>query len=213
MMQQAVAHLGFVNVTRLRIVNLECVIRSVTVGFIGKLAVKREDVARKIQGKNCDIFALPLSAQKFAPRGKQIFHGNDIMVNMARPHSSLSLSLDKASILVRIKEGYLFWMNLVPHIAKGARYTLGARIENKFLDLLELSYAAYFTEKEKKAEKIAECIFITDTLKFLVSVAWEGKVISDQQCEGIAIKLEEIGKMLGGWKKSLNNPEKKNRTL
>ena len=104
-------------------------------------------------------------------------------------------------------------MNLVPHIAKGARYTLGARIENKFLDLLELSYAAYFTEKEKKAEKIAECIFITDTLKFLVSVAWEGKVISDQQCEGIAVKLEEIGKMLGGWKKSLGNPEKKNRTL
>lgn len=107
----------------------------------------------------------------------------------------------------------MFWMNLVPHIAKSARYTLGARIENKFLDLLELSYAAYFTEKEKKAEKITECIFITDTLKFLVSVAWEGRVISDQQCEGIAIKLEEIGKMLGGWKKSLGDPKKKNRTL
>ncbi|MGB7957934.1 MAG: four helix bundle protein [Minisyncoccia bacterium] len=104
-------------------------------------------------------------------------------------------------------------MNLVPHIAKGARYTLGARIENKFLDLLELSYAAYFTAKEKKAEKITECIFITDTLKFLVSVAWEGKVISNQQCEGVATKLEEIGKMLGGWRKSLDNPEKKNRTL
>ena len=103
-------------------------------------------------------------------------------------------------------------MNLVPHIAKGARYTLGARIENKFLDLLELSYAAYFTERDKKAEKIAECIFVTDTLKFLVSVAWEGKFISDKQCEEIAVKLEEIGKMLGGWKKSLDNPEKKNRT-
>jgi hypothetical protein len=132
---------------------------------------------------------------------------------MTRPDDySLSLS-EKATILSRIKEGYLFWMNLVPHIAKGARYTLGARIENKFLDLLELSYAAYFTAKEKKAEKITECIFITDTLKFLVSVAWEGKVISNQQCEGVATKLEEIGKMLGGWRKSLDNPEKKNRTL
>ena len=80
---------------------------------------------------------------------------------------SLSLSIKPRS-LSRIKEGYLIWMNLVPHIAKGARYTIGARIENKFLDLLELSYIAYFTEKEKKAEKITECIFITDTLKFLV---------------------------------------------
>jgi len=97
-------------------------------------------------------------------------------------------------------------------MAKGARYTLGERIENKFLDLLELSYNTYFTEKEKKAEKIAACILITDGLKFLVSVAWEGKLISNKHCEDMAVKLGEIGKMLGGWKNSLNNPEKKNRT-
>ncbi len=133
---------------------------------------------------------------------------------MPQPRNySLSFSLDKASILSRIKEGYLVWMDLVPHIAKSARYTLGARIENRFLDLLELSYIAYFTEKEKKTGKIMECILITDTLKFLISVAWEGKLISNKQCEDVAIKLEEIGKMLGGWRKNLDNPEKKNRTL
>ncbi len=104
-------------------------------------------------------------------------------------------------------------MNISPHIAKGARYTLGARIENKFLDLLELSYIAYFTEKEKKAEKISESILVLDTLKFLVSVAWEGKIISNKQYEDVAIKLGETGKMLGGWKNSLKNPEKKNRDL
>lgn len=107
----------------------------------------------------------------------------------------------------------MFWVNIIPHIAKSARYTLGARIENKFIDLLELSYLTYFTEKEKKVEKITECILITDTLKFLISVSWEGKIISNTQFEDVAIKLEEIGKMLGGWKNSLNNPEKKNRTL
>jgi hypothetical protein len=105
------------------------------------------------------------------------------------------------------------WMNIVPHMAKGARYTLGARIENRFIDLLELSYNTYFTQKYKKSEKISECILITDTLKFIISVAWEGKLISNQQCEDVALKLDEIGKMFGGWKKSLDNPEKKNRTL
>lgn len=104
-------------------------------------------------------------------------------------------------------------MSISPHIAKGARYTIGARIENKFLDLLESGYIAYFTEKDKKAEKIAACILTTDILKFLISTAWEGKLISDKQCETVAIKLEEIGKMLGGWKKSLANMEKKNRTV
>ncbi len=107
----------------------------------------------------------------------------------------------------------MIWMNIVPHIAKGARYTIGNRIENRFLDLIELSYIAYFTEREKKMEKISRCILLTDTLKFLISVAWEGKLISDKQCKDIASKLEEIGKMFGGWKKNLENPEKKNRAL
>ena len=123
------------------------------------------------------------------------------------------LSLDKASILQRIKEGYLIWMNVTPHIQKGARYTIGARIENKFLDLLELAYITYFTGKEKKAEKIAECIFLLDTLKFIVSVAWETKIISEKQFEEVALKLEEVGRMFGGWKNNLENPRKKNRDL
>lgn len=135
---------------------------------------------------------------------------------------SLSLSLNNSSILNRIKEGYLVWMNIVPHIPKGARYTIGARIENHFLDLLEFAYTAYFsssarksnyvyfTEKEKKAEKISDCILCLDVLKFLISVAWEGKLVSNKQYEEISLKLDEIGKMLGGWRKSLENLQKKN---
>jgi len=102
-------------------------------------------------------------------------------------------------------------MNIVPHIAKGGRYTIGARIENKFLDLLEFTYVAYFSDKEQRLEKVKGCILILDTLKFLVGVAWEGKLISNKQCEEVAAKLEEVGKMFGGWKKNLENPKKKNR--
>ena len=81
----------------------------------------------------------------------------------------------------RIKESYLLWLTITPHIAKTSRYTIGQRIENKFLDLLELSYTAYFTGKDNKVEKISECILILDTLKYLISVTWEGKVISNSQ--------------------------------
>lgn len=107
----------------------------------------------------------------------------------------------------------MLWMNISVHIPKAVRFTIGARIENKFLYLLELLYLAYFTEKEKKGQKIVECVLILDTLKFLIQLAWEAKLISHKQYEEIALKLDEVGKMLGGWKRSLENPEKKNRDL
>lgn len=92
-------------------------------------------------------------------------------------------------------------MNISPHIAKGARFTIGARIENKFLDLLDCCYIAYFTQKEKRSAKISECILILDTLKFLITIAWEGKFISHKSYGEIALKMDEIGKMFGGWRK------------
>ncbi len=45
-MQQAVAHFGLMDITRLRIVDFECVIGAVPVGFIRKLAVKRKYITR-----------------------------------------------------------------------------------------------------------------------------------------------------------------------
>jgi hypothetical protein len=124
-----------------------------------------------------------------------------------------SRAFDNASILSKIKEGYLLWLIVVPHMPKRSKYTIGQRIENKLLDLLELSYLAYFTTKEKRLKKVGECILVLDTLKFLVSIAWEGKLISNSQYERIAISLDELGKMFGGWKKSLEKGEKKNRNL
>lgn len=120
---------------------------------------------------------------------------------MAKP---FTLSLNNASILQRVKEGYLIWIKIVPHIPRSARFTAGARIENKFLDLLELSYAAYFTDKANKNEKISKCIFVLDTIKFLISINWEAKFISHKQYEEIALNLSEIGKMFNGWRKGLD---------
>ena len=126
---------------------------------------------------------------------------------------SLSLSLGTAPILQRLKEGYLVWLGIVQHIPKGSRYTVGARIEQRWLDLLELTYTAYFSEKTGKEERIARCILVLDTLKFLISVAWEGKLLSHKHYEDLAVNLNEVGKMFGGWRKSLANPDKKNRTM
>lgn len=107
----------------------------------------------------------------------------------------------------------MIWINIIPHISKSSRFTIGIRIENKLLDLLEMTYIAYFSAKENKADKITKCILILDTLKFLIHISWEAKIIANKPYESIALKLDEIGKMFGGWRNSLKNLEKKNRRL
>ena len=107
----------------------------------------------------------------------------------------------------------MIWIDIVQHFPKGQRYSIGSRIENKLLDILELAHTAYFIDKQRKEAKIDDCIFETDTLKLLIHVAWEAKILSHKQYADLAANVVEIGKILGGWKKSLNSPEKKNREL
>lgn len=107
----------------------------------------------------------------------------------------------------------MIWVNIVPHIAKSSRFTIGTRIEEVFLNLLEQTYVAYFSPKKQKTVKVNECILTLDVLKFLISVAWEGKIISNGHFEDVGAKLEEAGRMFGGWQKQLAKPGKKNRDV
>ncbi len=103
----------------------------------------------------------------------------------------------------------MIWVRIVPHMPKSSRYAIGSRIEQKFLDLLELAYIAYFSEKSTKQSKIAECIVLLDTLKFFITTSWEAKLISHAQCEELAVVLDESGKMLGGWRKNVESHDNK----
>jgi len=42
-------------------------------------------------------------------------------------------------------------------------------------------------------------------LKFFLQIAWENKLAPNEKYINISQKLEEIGRMLGGWKKGLQN--------
>ena len=87
-----------------------------------------------------------------------------------------------------------------------ARYTTGTRIENHFLDLLELIYKAYYAKLENKSEKIIESINKNDIIKYLLQIAYENKFVKEKEYLELSAKLQEVGKILGGWK---NNVETK----
>jgi 23S rRNA-intervening sequence protein len=95
------------------------------------------------------------------------------------------------------------WYECREHFPKKSRYTLGDRIDILFVQILELLFTASYQGKEDKLSTLTLAVKRTDTLKFLIRIAWELRALDTKKYEQLAIPLDEMGKMLGGWKKGL----------
>ena len=107
-------------------------------------------------------------------------------------------------VLVKSKEAYRVWHDYLDNLQKVDRYTLGLKIDELFCSLLELIHRACFPyDKFEKLSIISQAIAKSNLLQFFLQIAWEQKIIDNKQYSNLIILLGEIGRMLGGWKKSL----------
>lgn len=86
---------------------------------------------------------------------------------------------------------------------KDSRYTLGAKIDNLFLEVIENIVKAGYSDKLEKQIFLKRGSVKLDLLKFFLQISWEIKSLDNKKYIKISEKLDEVGKMLGGWIKSL----------
>lgn len=101
------------------------------------------------------------------------------------------------------KEAYQYWLALHRNFPKTERFGIGNKIEQSFLAVLELTFTAAYLPPDQKIILLTKTITRLDVLKFFVQLAWESKLIPTAKYAELSQKLEEIGRMLGGWKKGL----------
>lgn len=106
-------------------------------------------------------------------------------------------------VIQKEKEAYSLWLTLHKNFPKVERFGLGSKIEQTFLGILELSFSSSYLAIEQKIVFLNKTISRLDVLKFFIQLAWEGKLIPTEKYADLSIRLEEIGRMLGGWKKGL----------
>lgn len=107
-------------------------------------------------------------------------------------------------MVVRTKEAYQIWHKNLVNLNRLDRYTIGARIDDIFLSFLELIFRAGFAyDKFEKLSLVSQAIGKNDLLRFFLQIGWEQKVISHATYGSLILLLDEAGRMLGGWKKSL----------
>jgi hypothetical protein len=68
-----------------------------------------------------------------------------------------------------------------------------------------MSFSCVYLGPESKIILLGKVISKLDILKFFIQLAWEGKLIPHDKYVDLSTRLEEIGKMLGGWRKGLQN--------
>ena len=79
------------------------------------------------------------------------------------------------------------------------------------MEIIEAISVASFLSKEEKMPWVRLAIRKADTARLLLMVLWETKSLDDKKYIALSVKMDEIGKMLGGWSGQLskqNSPAK-----
>jgi|SRR3989344_3430061 len=97
---------------------------------------------------------------------------------------------------------YKLWHEYLSNFPKITRYTLGEKIDFLFIETIENIFIAVHKDSDQKAPYLAKASDKFDILKFLLQVAWEVKAIDNKKYIALSKKLNEIGRMLGGWLKT-----------
>ena len=102
-------------------------------------------------------------------------------------------------ILHKLIEIYKLWQEFLPNFPKSSKYTLGEKIDRLFIEVLEFIFATTYLQASKKLECANRASIKLDSLKFFLRIAWEIRALNNKRYILISEKLDEIGKMLGGW--------------
>lgn len=119
-------------------------------------------------------------------------------------------------VVLKLKNTYSVWQKYLIHFPKSNRFTLGSKIDDIFLLLIEYCFLASYSSFSDKLIYIDKAISRCDLLKLLLLLAFENKDIDTKKYIHISEELAEAGRMLGGWRRqtiqktSHENSEKKN---
>ena len=127
------------------------------------------------------------------------------MHNNKDNHTQPTFGLD-IPIFAKLYDFYKLLHQYLKLFPKKDRYTLGQKIDNLTLTIFELVIMAGTTTKEKKFPLIEKSIVSLDLLKILIRLAKDVQALDNQKYLQLEQHLQEIGRMLGGWKKSVNRP-------
>jgi len=113
-------------------------------------------------------------------------------------------SMQELPIINKIYETYKSTIDINNHLEKRQRYSLGASLENSIMSLLQEIIMAKNSPKSLKATYLIKASSHLEISTLKLRLFLELNLINETKIFQTQNKLSEIGRMLGGWLKSLN---------
>ncbi|MEK7508310.1 MAG: four helix bundle protein [Patescibacteria group bacterium] len=107
-------------------------------------------------------------------------------------------------LLQKTKDAYSRWYEYYQILPKPHKYSLGQKIDTLFIEIIEAVSTANFLVREEKIPYVRFAIKKVDTLKILLMILWENKSLDNKKYLSLSLKIDEIGRMLGGWNGQLH---------
>ena len=109
---------------------------------------------------------------------------------------------EETAVAVTKAYDVVLWLtNKVQHFPRSNRFTLGERLVNAAIDLLmTLVEAAYTAEK---SALLRQASLKTNGLRYLLRLAKDLHLMNVEAYGFSTERVEEIGRMIGGWQKSI----------
>jgi 23S rRNA-intervening sequence protein len=106
-------------------------------------------------------------------------------------------------IIRKLYELYKLFYGYLELFPKKDKHALGAKCEGYIIDTLELLLAAGSVAKQDKKQYILKANVKFDALKVFLRIAKELRLLDGKKYIELQKHIQEIGRMLGGWQRSL----------
>lgn len=105
-------------------------------------------------------------------------------------------------IFVRTFDLLTWLLPVTEHFPRSVRHTFTKRMLNAAFDLREMLEQANLRKKDERMERLQRADEALTCLRLYVRLAVKWDWLTSGQYQHAARMLEEIGKLLGGWKKA-----------
>ena len=111
--------------------------------------------------------------------------------------------MKEAPVIQKVYDLLLWIIPLIGRFPRSHRFLLGDRIEVNLLEILDDLIEAYYTKNKEGLLRAAN--LRCEQIRVLVRLCKDLGIIGMEKYRHASEKIDEIGRMIGGWKKSLGD--------